>query len=672
MLRTCAAVLVVLCLRGPVLSQNASWPLYDAWNVDPVAFVPLETLETSSVNDIAYWHDEEEEQTYALVGCENGTAILRMLAGGQPLYMGKLPTQSLSSLWRDIKVVNDHAYIVSEAPVHGMQVLDLTLLRQWEPMQGPQTWLASGLVPSPGTAHNIVAFPEGDMVIQVGTSVLGGGAVMFDVSDPGNPALAGSFGEWGSLHDGHALTYNGPDSEHLGKDVLFACGSERLWILDISDPTDVMLIGSTSYAGSHFSHQVWVSDSHDHAFLGDEMDELSAGHNTKTMVVDVSDLDAPTVVDVHEATSAATDHNQYVFGEWLMQSNYRSGLRVLSDHWPSLPSLQERAYFDPLVESDDPGFEGAWSHVVCQELGVVVMTSIHQGVWVLRPELARVENVVAGGCNAFPMDSTWSLELIVDSGWTFPMTVTVDDVMLLDSLSSPWVLDGPGTHLLNFGAVVQDGAWPQLVLSSQKSSWKIDMLNGQGPLLYADADGDGFGDPWAPAWSCGDLEGYSPLPLDCQDWNANTYPNAPELCDGWDNDCDSWIDEDTELLFWYVDNDGDGFGNSEIAPIQSCTQPGSRVSLSGDCNDNQVTMFPGAPAMANGLDNDCSGWIEVDELSICPGDFDGDGSRDINDMLHLLSDYGCESGCVASLTQTDAVGTDDLLTWLSYFGIACD
>ena len=98
----------------------------DALQMMPKAFVSNDRMLTAKVNDLASWYDEEYQESYVLVGCENGTAFFKMLPGGVPVYMGKLPTASVSSLWRDIKVIHHHAYIVSEAPLHGTQIFDLT------------------------------------------------------------------------------------------------------------------------------------------------------------------------------------------------------------------------------------------------------------------------------------------------------------------------------------------------------------------------------------------------------------------------------------------------------------------------------------------------------------------------------------------------------------------
>ena len=106
------------------------------------------------------------------------------------------------------------------------------------------------------------------MLILVGSDWFGGGAAIFDVQNPEAPQLLGGASEWGYIHDAQAVIYNGPDQAYVGRSVVFAAGPSGFHIFDITDPGDVTLIGSSSYDTPHYGHQVWVPETHDHAFLG--------------------------------------------------------------------------------------------------------------------------------------------------------------------------------------------------------------------------------------------------------------------------------------------------------------------------------------------------------------------------------------------------------------------
>ena len=99
--------------------------------------------------------------------------------------------------------------------------------------------------------------------------------------------------------------------------------------------------------------------------------------------------------------------------------------------------------------------------------------------------------------------------------------------------------------------------------------------------------------------------------LDCDDDDPSAYPDAEEICDGIDNNCDGTVDEGvTETV--YTDGDGDGYGDLS-GTVTACTQPDGYSPSSDDCDDGDWNTYPGAPEICDGFDNDCNGLDDADE-----------------------------------------------------------
>ncbi len=146
---------------------------------------------------------------------------------------------------------------------------------------------------------------------------------------------------------------------------------------------------------------------------------------------------------------------------------------------------------------------------------------------------------------------------------------------------------------------------------------------------YPDWDGDGYGDASAtPEEDCQIVPDHVLNDADCDDSDAAINPNATEVCDGVDNDCDGAADEDdaADAVFWYGDADGDLYG--DITSIHmACDAPDNYVDNYDDCDDNNADTYPGAPEYCNGADNDCDGTVDNDAVDgdWYYTDFDGDG-----------------------------------------------
>ncbi|MBM75573.1 MAG: hypothetical protein CMK59_09230 [Proteobacteria bacterium] len=130
-------------------------------------------------------------------------------------------------------------------------------------------------------------------------------------------------------------------------------------------------------------------------------------------------------------------------------------------------------------------------------------------------------------------------------------------------------------------------------------------------LVLQDKDGDGF------------LEDQ-----DCDDLNSTISPSAIEICDGIDNDCDGDYDEGVAELF-YVDADGDGFGSAE--EVEACEGGGGLALTPSDCDDGNDSIYPGAPELCDGLDNDCNAQVDegLSEVWYLDDDDDGYGDSDV-------------------------------------------
>ena len=131
--------------------------------------------------------------------------------------------------------------------------------------------------------------------------------------------------------------------------------------------------------------------------------------------------------------------------------------------------------------------------------------------------------------------------------------------------------------------------------------------------FYRDADGDGFGNAAISIFACSPPPQYVSVNTDCNDSNAAVYPGAPEICDGLDNNCDGTVDEGFTKQVYYLDADGDGFGDASMV-VSSCFRPAGYVSDNTDCADNNSAVHPGATEVCNGIDDDCDGLVDETTL----------------------------------------------------------
>ena len=367
--------------------ENGFAGQYPCNDFDLMSQIDLNTLSASDGNDSWGWTDPEDGKEYALMGLSNGTAFIDISNPTQPVYLGKLPTHTNSSIWRDIKVYNNYAFIVSEAPGHGMQIFDLTRLRNVS--NAPATFTNDAHYDGFGRAHNIVINPEQPYAYAVGTRVNGvpsfdGGPHIVDISDPLEPVFAGSYSGSFYTHDAQAVTYNGPDPDYAGREIFLGSNEDEVVFVDVTDKSNPILISDISYTNVSYTHQGWLTEDQRYFFLGDETDELGSGFDTKTIIFDLEDLDNPIIHQEYFGPTEAIDHNGYIKGDIFYLSNYTAGIRILDISGIGNEEVNEVGFFDTYPENDGTNFNGIWSNYPYFESGNIVISDINRGFFLIR------------------------------------------------------------------------------------------------------------------------------------------------------------------------------------------------------------------------------------------------------------------------------------------------
>lgn len=412
---------------------------YPCNNIDLVSIVTpqeLEGLDASgtpsvSLNDIWGWTDSQTGKEYALVGLTNAVAFVDVSDPLNPVVIGKLAESNISakysvlsdpnyeackvgigdteqaksikegSAWRDHKVFNDHLFIGSDAQPHGIQVFDLTKLRSFDGsfIEFNQDALYLDLANS----HNVVINEETGFAYATGVTNADicetGGLHIIDINDPKNPKFAGCYEDTtpprrqsnsAYIHDAQCVIYNGPDSDYAGKEVCFNSAERSLVIADVSDKDSLKTVSFVSTANMNYAHQGWLTEDHSYFLMNDELDEYNLGRTTKTYIFDVRDLDNPTFVNFYEHNTDAIDHNLYIKGDFVYASNYISGLRVLKMNDIGSADLTLAGFFDSeprLFPSPNTQFDGTWSNYPYFESGIIIMSDINRGLFILQPNL---------------------------------------------------------------------------------------------------------------------------------------------------------------------------------------------------------------------------------------------------------------------------------------------
>ncbi|MGB1374326.1 MAG: choice-of-anchor B family protein [Rhodothermales bacterium] len=384
---------------SPVECKDGEANEFACQNVDMVSFISLSDLRMNRgvrLNDVWGWSDEETGREYGLIGHMEAMVFVDVTDAANPMVLGELPRTdgSPGSTWRDMKVFKDHVFVVADgAQQHGMQIFDLRRLRDW-PGEF-QVYEPDVLYTGIASSHNIVINDVTGYAYAVGNSsggeTCGGALHMIDINEPKNPTFVGCFNDpktgnngSGATHDAQCVVYDGPDAAHRGKEICVGSNGTAISIADVSDKENPIAISQGTYPNSAYVHQGWFTDDHRYFYQNDEADELNGmAEATRTMIWDLTDLDEPEMIAEYFGDSNSTDHNLYVKGDLMYQTNNASGLRIID--------IQDRAnpveigYFDTTPNNlNVAGFDGTWSSYPYFESGNILVNSRREGLFILK------------------------------------------------------------------------------------------------------------------------------------------------------------------------------------------------------------------------------------------------------------------------------------------------
>jgi choice-of-anchor B domain-containing protein len=346
-------------------------------------FTQIGGISTTRGNDCWGWTDPLNGKEYALMGCTSHTAFVDISNPIAPVYLGKLnSTNNINSTWRDIKVYNNYAFIVSESTGHGMQVFDLTRLRN---VTSPQDFTTDALYSEFGRCHNIAINEATGFAYCIGSNTFSGGIHAVNIQNPLTPVFSFGYSASGYTHDAQIVIYNGPDTSNIGKEIYFGANENKVVVIDVTDKTNPILLSNFTYSNTGYTHQGWLTTDLKYWIVGDELDEIDFGFNTKSIIIDMTDLENPVLKGNYLGTTPAIDHNGYTKNNEFYLANYRAGLRIMnSANIETSSNMNEIAYFDTYPANNSAQFNGAWSTYPFFASGNILISDIERGLFIVK------------------------------------------------------------------------------------------------------------------------------------------------------------------------------------------------------------------------------------------------------------------------------------------------
>jgi len=342
--------------------------------------IPLTGFPGSPTSGAAiYGYTSPSGREYATIGVRNGTAIVEITNPSVPIVRAHIPGPN--SLWHENVVLGDYCYSVTEGG-GGIQVIDLRNI-DFGVATLVATYAGNGL----NNIHTIQADPATNRLYVNGSNR---GFLIIDAS---NPTALVEIGRWTTKYVHDCVIRNHTSGPYAGKQIAYlCCGTAGLYIVDITNPGSLVDKGSLIYypgqGGNFYCHSGSLTPDNRYLMVNDEFDEnKSITPSCTTIVVDVSNLAAPTVANRFTSGVNTIDHNSHLRDGFLFLSAYKAGVRVYDAR--NVPALSEVGYFDSFPSAtNSAGYEGDWGVFAGFPSGNIVISDMNSGLFVLDPSEA--------------------------------------------------------------------------------------------------------------------------------------------------------------------------------------------------------------------------------------------------------------------------------------------
>lgn len=357
------------------------YPCYDYDLLTHISLEDIGGLDTTGSNCWG-WTDPTNNNEYALMSTNKGVTFVDITDPANAVILGTLKTRTENNASRNIKVYNSVAFIVSEAAGHGMQIFDLSKLRDIN--NPPVEFTSDKDYTRFGEAHNIIINEDSDFAYAVGTNTFDGGPHFIDLNTIFNPIAAGGYAENTYSNDAQVVTYKGPDTDYTDKEILIGSNESEIVLLDITDKENPVKISTISYPNIGKTHQGWFTEDFRYFLLGDELDEINNGVNATTIIFDFTDLDNPIHHFNYEGNTLAIDHNGYIKDNLYYQANYTNGVRIIDISNIDTKTFTEVGSFDTYPENNNTTTNGAWNVYPFLPSGNIIISDFNNGLFIIR------------------------------------------------------------------------------------------------------------------------------------------------------------------------------------------------------------------------------------------------------------------------------------------------